>query len=62
MRNVYAPITPPFEEVDFAEAILKADRLAAEKVIGDLVDPVIEHSQKGIKAFQLDRAPNSRET
>jgi hypothetical protein len=53
MRNVCDSITPPFEDFDFVvEALLKTARLAVEKVISDLVEPVIERRQKGIKAFQ----------
>jgi hypothetical protein len=53
MRNVCDPITAPFEDLDFVvEALLKPARLAVEKIVGDLVEPVVERSQKGIKAFQ----------
>src|SRR5262249_7912664 len=53
MRNVCDPITTPLEDFDFVvEALLKSARLTVEKVIGDPVEPVIERSQKGIKAFQ----------
>jgi len=31
---------------------LKPACLAVEKIIGDLVEPVVEHNQKEIKAFQ----------
>jgi len=45
MRNVCDSITAPFEDFDFVvEALLKPARLAVEKVIGDLVEPVIERS------------------
>jgi hypothetical protein len=53
MRNVCDPLAPPFEDFDFVfKALLKPARLAVEKVIGDLVELVVERSQKGIKAFQ----------
>jgi hypothetical protein len=53
MRNVCDPITAPFEDFDpIVDALLKPARLSVEKVIGDLVEPVIERSQKGIEAFQ----------
>jgi hypothetical protein len=45
MRNVCYPITTPLEDIDFVvEALLKSARLTVEKVIGDLVEPVIERS------------------
>ena len=53
MRNVRDSITAPFEDFDLVvEALLKTARLAVEKVVGDLVEPVIECRQKRIKAFQ----------
>jgi hypothetical protein len=53
MRKVCDPPTPPFEDFDFViKALLKPARLAVEKIIGDLVEPVVKRSQKGIKAFQ----------
>jgi len=53
MRDICDPITAPFEDFDFVvEALLKPARLAVEKIIGDLIKPVVESSQKGIKAFQ----------
>jgi hypothetical protein len=52
MRNVCDPITASFEGFDLAiQALLKTARLTVEKVIGDLVEPVIERSQKGVLAF-----------
>ena len=53
MRNICDSITTPFEDFDLVvQALLKAARLAVEKVIGDLIEPVIERCQKGFKAFQ----------
>jgi hypothetical protein len=53
MRNVCNPITAPFEDLDLViEALLKTARLAVEKVIDDLVEPVVDRRQKGVKAFQ----------
>lgn len=53
MRHIRDSITSPFEDFDLVvQALLKAARLAVEKVVGDLIQPVVERRQKGIKAFQ----------
>jgi uncharacterized caspase-like protein len=47
-KNYLIPVDAEIEKFDpVVEALLKTARLAVEKVIGDLVEPVIQRSQKG---------------
>jgi hypothetical protein len=53
MRQICDPITAPFEDFDFVvKAFDKPAGSAVKKVVANLIEPVIERSQKGIKAFQ----------